>query len=87
MKAKEPNFMEKVVPIEGDIGEERLGLKHEDTIMLQKSVECIIHCAATTRFDEPLKKATAINIKGTKQLLDTARKTKKLKVCFQLINR
>lgn len=46
-----------------------------------QNINIIIHCAATVRFNEPLKRATFINVRGTKQLLDCARKIKNL-LCF-----
>lgn len=42
-------------------------------------VEVIIHAAATVRFDEKIKLATEINVRGTKEMLELAWDCRKLK--------
>lgn len=48
--------------------------------MLQQKVDCVIHCAAAVRFNETLKKATVVNVKGTRDVLELARRMERLKV-------
>ncbi|CAH1636739.1 unnamed protein product [Spodoptera littoralis] len=46
--------------------------------MLKDPVDIIFHLAATTRFDELLKQATFINIRGTREILALGKASKKL---------
>lgn len=49
------DWKRKIVPVEGDIAEENLGISDEDWKTLQEGVEVVFHSAATVRFDEDLK--------------------------------
>lgn len=73
----------KAVP--GDVSELNLGISAEDRKMLTDSVHFIYHCAATIRFDEPLKFAVLLNTRGTKFMLNLAQECKKLEVRFSFI--
>lgn len=64
----------RVSALRGDITSERLGLSARDFDALAGEVTHIIHSAATTRFDLPLKEATAINLGGTLQMLELAKR-------------
>ncbi len=57
-----------------------LGISEEDSKLLHNSVEIFYHCAATIRFDEPLKSAVLLNARGTKYALEFGSKMKCLKV-------
>ena len=70
--------LNKVVAVSGDVMEENLGLSTEDRKKLINEVEIIYHLAATIRFDDPLKKAVLLNVRGTKFMLDLAKECKKL---------
>lgn len=61
--------------IEGDLGQNPAFTLSDDVL---QTIHIIIHCAATVRFNEPIKKATFINVRGTKQILDYARKMENL---------
>lgn len=50
-----PNFHRVLHPIEGDIMEEKLGLKDKDSKLLSEEVEIVFHSAATIRFDEHIR--------------------------------
>ncbi|XP_044764593.1 fatty acyl-CoA reductase 1-like [Coccinella septempunctata] len=80
-----PDHLNKVVAIEGDITKRNLNLCSEDKAWLCEEVEIVFHCAATVRFDQPLKTAVLINVKGTKQILDLAKGMRNLQV-FQHIS-
>lgn len=43
-------------------------------------VSVVYHCAATVRFDEALKKAVLLNVRGVKCMLDLAEQMKCLEV-------
>ncbi|KAF4530066.1 hypothetical protein B566_EDAN018299, partial [Ephemera danica] len=69
LQEKLPKFADRLIPIAGDISQKGLGLKDEDRNTLIQNVEVVFHAAATVRFDEKLRLATAINVQGTKDIL------------------
>ncbi|XP_075230970.1 fatty acyl-CoA reductase wat-like [Lycorma delicatula] len=69
----------KVFAIPGDISEPRLGISDENRKLLQENIDIVFHAAATVRFDEPISTAVAINVSGTKEMLELARTMKNLK--------
>lgn len=76
-----PEFLSrKCTAIAGDVSELGLALSEEDRLRLTRSVQFIYHCAATIRFDEPLKHAVLLNTRGTKLMLDLAKECTKLEV-------
>ena len=62
----------------GDITSDGLGLSPSDLQLLTDNVSIIFHSAATLKFNEELRKAVEINIKGTKRVLDMAHKCRNL---------
>lgn len=79
MKIKNPSFTKRVIALRGDCSEPGLGLSVTDREILTYNVQVIFHLAATVNFNENLKLALAINVHGTKDVLDLAREAKKLK--------
>lgn len=69
----------KVVALPGDISKPSLGLSEEHRKLLKESVHVVFHAAATVRFDEPLPVAVAINVSGTKEMIELAKEMKNLK--------
>lgn len=78
MEKYDPEFLNKLKIINGDIQEENLGMSDVDREYIKNNIELIIHCAATVRFDEQIKTAMEINVRGTKFLLDIATEVKNL---------
>ncbi|CAH0699599.1 unnamed protein product [Spodoptera exigua] len=74
-----PDFINKISLVEGDVGQLDLGMCPEDRIKIMNEVEIIFHGAATVRFDEPLKTAVEINVRGTREMFKLARGCSKLK--------
>ncbi|KAJ8706214.1 hypothetical protein PYW08_010840 [Mythimna loreyi] len=74
-----PDFIRKISVVEGDIGQPDLGMCPEDRAKIMNEVEVIFHGAATVRFDEPLRAAVQINVRGTRDMLRLARACHKLK--------
>lgn len=72
--------------MEGDCSLPMLGLSQENIDTIIHEVNVIIHCAAVEKFDEQLKKATRINVRSVKDLVDIANTIKKLKVSCFLFN-
>eukprot|EP00075_Anas_platyrhynchos_P024184 XP_027313437.1 fatty acyl-CoA reductase 2 isoform X3 [Anas platyrhynchos] len=50
-----PNFHEKIKPINAELTQPKLAISAEDEEELLTRVNIVFHCAATVRFDEPLK--------------------------------
>lgn len=72
-------FKEKLRIVNGDMELDDLGISLKDREYIKSNVEIMVHGAATVRFDEQLQKAIAINIRGTRNLLDLATEAKRLK--------
>ncbi|XP_075988926.1 fatty acyl-CoA reductase wat-like [Anticarsia gemmatalis] len=78
LRSRQPQFADKIVPVEGDVADIRLGLSEKDWNTLADEVTFIFHVAATIRFDEPLRKATLTNVRSTREALALARECKSL---------
>lgn len=63
-------YAERVVAVPGDIETDGLGLDQESREQLAARVGDIIHCAASVSFSLPLKESRAINVAGTRRLLE-----------------
>ncbi len=72
--------MEKVTAVRGDVTLPELGLSTSDLQLLIENVSVIFHSAATIRFNEELKTALVMNVKGPMELLEIYRKMKYLEV-------
>ncbi|KAJ8707588.1 hypothetical protein PYW07_011265 [Mythimna separata] len=97
VKERNPKFAERIIPVAGDVAALRLGLSDKDWNMITEEVNIIYHMAATTRFDECLRVATLINVRGAREALILGKACKKLKAyvhvstayshaCVNLIN-
>lgn len=69
--------------IKADFSETNLGLSPEDRKHLLDT-NIIFHMAATVRFNDTIRIAANINVKGTKEILLLAREMPNLEVPFQL---
>jgi thioester reductase-like protein len=67
----------RVTVLDGDIGEEQLGLAPALYCEVAERLAQVIHCAAAVRFDQPLDEARAINLHGTRRVLELARLAQK----------
>lgn len=79
LKRHNPRFAEKVHFVIGDISLPDLGLNEIDKCKLIQEVDCVLHFAATVRFDEKLRHATYINVRGVRDLILLAKQMKKLR--------
>nr|XP_050855596.1 uncharacterized protein LOC127066212 [Vespula vulgaris] len=79
IKREVPKFRDKVVAICGDCSVEELGISAEDRRTLINEVSVVFHVAATVRFNEKLKLASAINVRSTNDLLELCKSMPKLK--------
>lgn len=80
MKEKNDKLLTKVIAIPGDISSPGLGISLNDRYVLQKEVNIVFHVAATVNFNEKLKRAIAINVSGTQEILQLSKEMSNLKV-------
>ncbi|CAG7815510.1 unnamed protein product [Allacma fusca] len=79
VREENPKSLEKVIPINGDVAYDELGLSKEDAAMLREDVSVVIHSAANVNFGASLHDVLKINVGGTKNMLDWAKQLKYLK--------
>ncbi|XP_054165727.1 fatty acyl-CoA reductase 1-like [Oppia nitens] len=71
----------KVTPVEGDITSEGLGFSDSDLQSICDNVNVVFHCAASVKFDAPLKESLDYNVFATKQVINLCKQIKQLS-CF-----
>lgn len=81
IRLKNPDVLNKLICIPGDINDGNIGLSDADVKTLHEKVHIVFHVAATVRFNEPLRDATNLNTFGTQRIMDLCTKMTKLKVC------
>ena len=69
--AKEVGGRVRVCP--GDLDRPGLGLSPEDRALVIERCDSFLHCGASVRFDLPIEAARAVNVEGTRAVLDLAR--------------
>ena len=74
--------MDKVTAVSGDVTFPGFGLSPCDMQLLVENVSIVFNSAATVKFDEELKAAVEMNVKGPRQLLEICRRMKHLEVNF-----
>ena len=62
----------RIIPVEGDLCAEGLGLTPKARATLFRNVTAIVHLAADTTFSNPLARARAVNTAGTQRVLELA---------------
>lgn len=68
------------MPVLGDVTELRLGLSDENYNYLVGNVTVIFHVAASVRFNESIRDATIMNVRGTREVVQLAKQIKNLAV-------
>lgn len=86
LRKHDPSFLDRVKIISGDLSLPHMGIEEGANILLelQKNVEIIIHAAADVRFNEPLYDLVLCNLIGTRDLLNLAKRMKKLEIFVYL---
>lgn len=79
LRKEQPDFITKLIMMKADFGEVNLGLSPENCKRLLDT-NVIFHMAATVRFNESLRNAVNINVRGVKQFLLFARELPNLEV-------
>lgn len=71
LREKNPDVMDKMVAVKGDVGALGLGIASE---MLEhlKDVSVVFHSAASVRFDDILQSAIILNTRGTHEVIKFA---------------
>ncbi|MCA1636919.1 MAG: AMP-binding protein [Acidobacteria bacterium] len=68
---------EKIVPVNGDVGNEFLGLDEKEAKKIMKDCDIIINSAGNVTFNPPLESALRTNVVGTNNVLKLARMMKR----------
>ncbi|QQS41521.1 MAG: AMP-binding protein [Acidobacteriota bacterium] len=68
---------EKVVPVNGDVGNEFLGMTEEQAREVMADCDIIINSAGNVTFNPPLESALRTNVVGTNNVLELARMMKR----------
>uniref|UniRef100_A0A146M6I1 Fatty acyl-CoA reductase n=2 Tax=Lygus hesperus TaxID=30085 RepID=A0A146M6I1_LYGHE len=84
LKKDFPERLGKLVPINGDVCTDNLGLSPEDERRLVSNVDIVVHSAASLRLDAKLKEAISMNTEGTLRVLELAKKIKNLKLMVHM---
>lgn len=71
-------LLETVVAVESDVTAPGLGLSERDRVMLHDKVNIVIHCAASVKFDAPLKDNMRDNVYGTRSIVELCNEVKNL---------
>nr|KAF6494853.1 fatty acyl-CoA reductase 2 [Rousettus aegyptiacus] len=79
-----PNVGEKIRAIYADLSKDDFGISKEDMEELLSCTNIIFHCAATVRFEDPLKYAVQLNVVATQKLLLMASQMPKLEAFIHL---
>ncbi|GMT06393.1 hypothetical protein PENTCL1PPCAC_28567, partial [Pristionchus entomophagus] len=73
-----PERLSKVVAVEGDISLPDLGISSDDLKSVLEETSMVFHCAATVRFNEPLKTAVELNMRGVTRVISLCHRMPKL---------
>ncbi|CAK1546456.1 unnamed protein product [Leptosia nina] len=73
-------FESKVFFIAGDCSAIGLGMSEEDRTLIVNKTNIIFHVAASVRFDDSLKVAARLNLRGTKEVVELAKEIRNLEV-------
>lgn len=55
LQEEQPAFADKIIAVSSDLTQPELNLSRDDQGVLTEAVNVVFHCAATIRFNEPLK--------------------------------
>lgn len=78
VRKQQSNAMTKIVAVTGDVTLPGYGLSASDLNLLIENVSIVFNSAATIKFNEELKDAIEMNVKGPMQLLEICRQMKRL---------
>jgi long-chain acyl-CoA synthetase len=64
---------DRLTAVAGDIEQPELGLAGGTRELLRREVTTVLHCAASVSFDLPLEESRAVNVEGSRRMLEFAR--------------
>lgn len=73
-------ILSKLDVVSGDCEQLNLGMSEEDRQKVSDNVTLFYHFAATIRFDEKMKKAVEMNVRGTREVIKLALECKNLEM-------
>ncbi|KZS20143.1 Fatty acyl-CoA reductase 1 [Daphnia magna] len=79
LKQNQPDALEKLVPINGDVSLPDLGLSLSDMQELSDNVSVVFHSAARVKFDNDLRSSLEMNVRGPQRMANFCKQFKKLK--------
>lgn len=85
LRQDRPDVFSKCVPISGDISLPDLGISFSDLQMLRSNVNIVFHSAARIKFDDDLRGAIDLNVKGPQQVVALCRQLKHLEVVLKFV--
>lgn len=74
----------RLIPIEGDVGAEHLGISPADRRVLIDNVNVVIHSAATLDFNQTLRSTVTINLLGTRRVMELCDECKHLQAAVHV---
>lgn len=80
LRESQPKAIDKIIPLEGDLNTDGLGLSKEHLNLLIENSNIVFHCGATLKLEATLKDAVEQNTAGTARVIDIAKKIKQLDV-------
>lgn len=79
LRESQPDAVKKIIPVQGDVLFDNLGMDTTTLEVLRREVDVVFHCAATLRLESKLKDAIDMNTTGTWRVIEVCRKMKNLK--------
>jgi thioester reductase-like protein len=73
-----PESAQRLRPMPADLVSPGLGLSEPDRSIVRRTATRVVHCAASISFTLPLDTARAINVEGTRRILDLSRELETL---------
>jgi thioester reductase-like protein len=70
--ARAPDYARRVRAVAGELTSPRLGLTQARYERLAERVKTVVHSAASVSFEMPLEEARAVNLEGTRRMIDFA---------------
>lgn len=80
IRRSSPQFLSKITIIRGELCLPNLGISEADSLKLIEDTEIVFHLGSTTLFDENFKTSAEVNVRATRDLLNLAKRMRKLKV-------
>lgn len=68
----------------GDVTQPKLGISEDLFSRLSESIDTIVHCAASTKFNLPLSVSREVNVQGTANIVELARRCTQLKMLLHV---